>query len=75
MTYNSAVREFEHSNRNLYFERVDYWTAQYAWSIFADNLCKVGVITQKQYDTWETPFPYGKRLKPKPYMKEGVIYV
>lgn len=75
MTYDLAVREFERSHRNLYFDRVDYWTAQYAWSIFTDNLCKAGIITQHQYDTWLTPFPEGKPLKPKPYMTKEVIYV
>ena len=75
MDYKSAVREFERSHRILYLSHVDYWTAQYAWSIFTDNLCKAGFITQKQYNTWKTPFPESKPLKPKPYMTKGVIYV
>lgn len=64
MTYDQAVKEFKHIAINLYLKNVDYWTAQEAWAAYVDGLCKDGQITQKQYDTWETPFPYGKHLKP-----------
>lgn len=62
MTYRQAVREFKETHKHLWANHVDYWTAQLAWSAYVDGLCKDGVITQKQYDTWATPFPYGVRL-------------
>lgn len=64
MRYLEAKRDFEMIYLNLYLEKVDYWRAFEAWSTFIDGLCKEGRITQKQYETWETPFPYGKDLKP-----------
>lgn len=41
---------------------MDYWHAQEIWASFTDGLCKDGVITQRQYETWLTPFPYGKSI-------------
>ena len=67
MTYRQAVKQFREEFHYLYEEHADYWKAHEAWSGFTDMLCKNGDITQKQYDTWSTPFPYGKRL--------GVRYV
>lgn len=64
MRYLEAKRDFETIYMSFYLKRVDYWTAQEAWAAYVDELCKNGEITQKQYDTWETPFPYGKPLKP-----------
>ena len=64
MTYDQAVKEFKYSHLNLYINKADYWTAQQAWAMFIDDLCKSERITQKQFDKWETPFPYGKPLKP-----------
>lgn len=53
-----------------YFERYylkegeyDYWTVQEMWSAYVDGLCKEGEITQKQYDTWTTPYSYGRTIK------------
>lgn len=63
MTYRQVIKEFQTEYRNLYEQEVDYWTAQLAWSAFVDSLCKEGVVTQKQWETWETPFPYGKHLR------------
>ena len=62
MTYREAVREFREAYHSLWERQVDYWTAQLTWSEYVDGLCKDGQITQKQYDTWETPFTYGKHL-------------
>lgn len=62
MTYKEAVREFKKAYYDLYEQRADYWLAQLAWSEWTDILCKSGDITQKQWETWLTPFPYGKRL-------------
>lgn len=64
MTYDQAVKNFKRIYIHLYIKRVDYWTGQLAWATYVDELCKDGQITQKQYDTWATPFPYGKPLKP-----------
>ena len=64
MTYREAVRNFKIYNAKLFNSHADYWTGQLCWSSYTDCLCKDGQITQKQYDTWPTPFPYGKHLKP-----------
>lgn len=63
MTYKDAAREFKQIYIGLYINQTDYWTAQQAWAYYTDDLCKSGQITQKQFDTWSTPFPYGKHLK------------
>ena len=62
MTYRQAVKMFRETYSDLYEQGVDYWTAHECWANFTDIMCKNGDITQKQYDTWETPFPYGQRL-------------
>lgn len=63
MTYKEAVKQFRSENIDLYERGVDYWTAHLAWSTFVDYLCKNGQITERQYNTWATPFTYGKPLK------------
>lgn len=63
MTYQQAVREFRETNSDLYENEVDYWIAQQAWAFYTDALCKAGQITERQYNTWATPFTYGKPLK------------
>ena len=63
MTYKDAVKQFRNQFIDLWERQVDYWTAQETWSCWVDGLCKDGQITQRQYDTWRTPFTYGKRLK------------
>jgi hypothetical protein len=70
MTKEQAVREFKEYYADLYIRKVDYWTAQQAWSEFIDNLCRCGRITMRQYETWDTPFRYGKSLKPTRAMLE-----
>lgn len=74
MTYKEAVRDFERMYVSLYINRVDYWTAQFEWSTYVDGLCKAGEITQKQYGTWATPFPEGKRLSPSKKQLERWVY-
>lgn len=59
-----AVKEFKWQFHQLYIDKVDYWTAFEAWDNYTDTLCKNGTITQHQRNTWSTPFPYGKNLKP-----------
>lgn len=63
MTYKDAVRQFRNQFIDLWERQVDYWTAQEVWAGWVDYLCKDGQITQRQYDTWATPFTYGKHLK------------
>ena len=63
MDYKTAVKQFKAENLELWMKEVDYWTAQLAWATYTDSLCKAGIITQKQWSSWSTPFPYGKRLK------------
>lgn len=65
MTYREAVRQFKRRNINLWINQVDYWTAWEIWDAYVDGLCKDGQITEKQFNNWATPFPYGKPL-PKP---------
>lgn len=74
MTKEQAVREFKDYYADLYIRKVDYWTAQLAWSEYVDNLCRCGRITQRQYDTWSNPFTYGKKLKPTKAMLERRVY-
>lgn len=62
MTKAQAVREFKVAYIGLWINHADYWTAQEAWSFYTDSLCKDGLITQKQWQTWSTPFKYGRRL-------------
>lgn len=64
MTKAQAVKEFKWQFYQLYVDRVDYWAAQEQWAAYTDALCKNGTITQHQWDTWSTPFPYGKHLEP-----------
>ena len=63
MTYREAVRQFKEAYHDLYEQCADYWLAQLAWNEWTDILCKSGDITQRQFNTWATPFPYGKPLK------------
>lgn len=74
MTYREAVKEFQRQNAELYNNRVDYWTGQFAWSSYVDSLCKDGQITSRQYNNWSTPFPYGERLKPTKTTLETTVY-
>ena len=62
MTYIKAVADFKRVYKDLWENHADYWTAFEAWSTYIDSLCKDKQITQKQYNTWSTPFPYGRRL-------------
>ena len=60
MRYENAVEDFK--EYFLHPGEYDYWTAQLMWSDYVDSLCKDGQITQRQFDNWATPFPYGKRI-------------
>ena len=59
MNYKDAVKTFKDS---LPLGEYDYWKIQLMWSEYTDSMCKAGEITQKQWGTWPTPFPYGKRI-------------
>lgn len=64
MTKEQAVRQFRELYADFYVHRVDYWFAQLAWSEYTDTLCRNGEITLKQFESWPTPFKYGKHLRP-----------
>jgi len=74
MTKKDAIKRFEIMYIDLYIKEVDYWTAQLTWSDYIDGLNRDGLITDKQRDTWETPFPYGKHLKPNKRQLELKVY-
>ena len=59
MTYKDAVKNFKNMLPN---GKYDYCSVQLMWAEYTDCLCKDGEITQKQWNTWETPFEYGKRV-------------
>ena len=57
MTKVKAVKDF----RILYktftnYRRGDVIAKRTEWNNFTDALCKEGVITLKQYESWENPF-------------------
>lgn len=63
MNYREAVKRFHEENPEYCKgSGIDYWAAQYAWSVWLDGLCKSGEVTLKQWNNWATPFKYGKRL-------------
>lgn len=74
MTKADAVKRFKREYRKLYIERADYWKAHLAWSEFTDYLNREGEITDKQFQNWSTPFPYGKSLKPSREQLEMEVY-
>ena len=61
MTYKDAVKEFKQycMTPNQFY---DYGHAFEMWSIFVDGLCKDKQITDRQWNTWRTPFRYGKTV-------------
>jgi hypothetical protein len=70
VTFEQAKRLFEEEYKSLYLSRVDYWAGQQEWAGFIDMLVKNGLANEKIVSKWNNPFPYGKRLKPKKWMKE-----
>ena len=68
-----AVEEFQRLYKNLYISHADYWRGQEAWAEYTDHLCESGLITQRQYDRWATPFPEGKPLRPTRRMLESEV--
>ena len=34
-----------------------------AWGVYTDTLCKMGAITQTQYDSWQTPSQLRRKKK------------
>ena len=57
MTKVKAVKDF----RILYktftnYRKGDVIAKRTEWNDFTDHLCKQGLITSKQYDTWDQPF-------------------
>ena len=46
------INDVYDNNRKDYHraKRKDYFKVQLEWSIYIDNLCKDGIITQEQYE-------------------------
>ena len=38
------------------YSKTDVTAKREAWNNFTDSLCKDGLITDRQYDTWGNPF-------------------
>lgn len=74
MTKREAVRQFQQQWSSLYMNHADYWTAEQEWSYYVDSLHRGGYITDRQRETWTTPFHYGKPLKPTRVVLEWVAY-
>lgn len=74
MTYKEAVENFKRDYVELYINHADYGRAFEAWDYYTDALCKSGQITDRQWNTWSTPFPYGKSLKPSKKQLERWVY-
>lgn len=51
LTKREAEREFRSS-----FHDYDKAAKRQAWNNFTDQLCKAGLITMRQYETWTSPF-------------------
>lgn len=51
----SQFREFIEPGVVKWFgnDRIALWEA---WNDWTDSLCKSGLITQRQYETWNNPF-------------------
>ena len=58
-TYERTVADFKETLDDGVY---DYWTIQFMWATYVDDLCKRGKISQRQYDEWETPFEEGKHV-------------
>ena len=69
-----AVKSFKTQYRDLYIKKVDFWTAHMEWTVFVDNLCREGKITQRQYKKWRPSFKYGRHLSPTKAMLERKVY-
>lgn len=54
MTKQQAEKDFKELYEDV-LKGTDVPAKRFAWSTYTDELCKEGSITQKQYDTWDTP--------------------
>lgn len=51
MNKTTAIKDFISSSNGW----GDYWSMQADWTCYIDCLCRDGVITQRQADTWGNP--------------------
>lgn len=57
MKKNDALAQFKATYPNFKAAlKADYIAVKTEWDCFTDMLCKDGVITEKQYNTWLFPF-------------------
>ena len=68
MTKDEAARLFKQSLSPTAFRsssgRIDQCALNEAWGVYIDRLHKDGLITQKQYETWEGPRVRRVSLRP-----------
>jgi hypothetical protein len=55
MTKAQALKQFKETHAEL-LKSGDKVAIRTAWNDYTDMLCKNGDITEKQYDTWTSPF-------------------
>ena len=60
-----VVSEFKNTLCQMYPEggTLDYWTAQLMWTEFIDDLCRRGIISDKQFANWTNPMKYGRPVR------------
>lgn len=57
MTKPQAVADFQETFRPVMADlRRDRVALREEWSNYTDSLCKSGLITIRQYETWTSPF-------------------
>lgn len=59
MTKTEAVKYFKENILPSVIERFgtnDKPAVRTEWHYYIDGLCKDGIITEKQYNTWDNPF-------------------
>lgn len=47
---------------NWIYYNTDVTAKREAWNNYTDSLCKDGMITKRQYDTWSNPFQKGNTM-------------
>jgi hypothetical protein len=56
MTKAEAMKLFRFIYKTRGYRRGDDIAKRTEWNDYTDALCKDGLITSKQYDTWDQPF-------------------
>jgi len=56
MTKAEAMKLFRYIYKTRGYRKGDDTAKRTEWNDYTDALCKDGLITSKQYDTWDQPF-------------------